>query len=176
MRHQTDETPSGAASKPHRNDWILALSLGKECGFATGYRTAMLAGWSALRDRRFRGGSPEEKLTGTLDVWGKFANRVILIQPKAKPRLLGRKRRPTDTLWQALADIATAWAQTRGMTVELVDIATVKKSFTGFGNASQDQMFDEAQRRSFDLRSFDQVLAVAAFDLGLSDSPKSVQT
>lgn len=171
MRHQTDEILFGATTKPRHTGWILALSLGKECGFATGYRTAMFAGWSALRDRRFRGGSPEQKLSGTLAVWGEFANRVILIQPKPMHRLPGRKRRPTDTLWQALADLMTAWAQARGMTVELVDIATVKKSFTGFGNASQDKMLDEAQRRSFDPMGYDEVLAVAAFDLALDKEP-----
>ena len=81
-----------------------------------------------------------------------------------------RRHAATDAAhrYGGLMAMLTAWCEENKVPYRGVPVGTVKKSFTGSGNASKDAMIAEAERRGFMPKDDNEADAIGIFDWALA--------
>lgn len=144
--------------------WTLALDLGPDSGFAVGSSGAALIGTWALK-RRNDGGAELEQLAAMLAQLDATValGRVVVLE--------SRRRNHHPKHRDRFVELVDSWCLENGLSIEVASAGSVKKAFTGNGNASSDLMFDQSLRRGFDLANDAEVAALATLNWALYNEP-----
>jgi crossover junction endodeoxyribonuclease RuvC len=144
---------------------ILALDLGTTTGWALFQPPgSTISGTWGLKPGRFDGGGMR---------FVKFQARLDEIHATAKVRRCYfeevRRHLGTDAahVYGGLMAILTAWCEKNGVPYEGVPVGSIKKSFTGNGNAPKQLMVAEARRRGFEVIDDNEADALALLDFVL---------
>lgn len=139
----------------------LVLDLGTKTGFAVGGRDHVVSGcWSLKPDRWAGGGMVYVKFRQRLNE----LHQAYGIEGVAYEEV--RRHAGTDAAhrYGGLQATLTAWCEENGVPYESVPVGTIKKHWTGNGNASKDMMIAEAVKRGFDPKDDNEADALALFD------------
>jgi len=143
---------------------LLALDLGTKTGYALGARQHMISGTWGLKPSRWEGGGMVfVKFRANLDTLrGSYGITQVIYEEV-------RRHDGTDAAhrYGGLLGTLTAWCEEHSIPYMGVPVGTIKKSFTGNGNASKDAMIAECRRRGFEVADDNQADAIALFDWGL---------
>lgn len=139
----------------------VAISPGRIWGFAAGDYGAMISGgWRLAVRRAFE--TPEQKFTRVLnDLHAAYPLDLILIRAPFGG-IADRHKRGKAAI--------EAWANEAGVRLATVGDGEIKKSFTGHGRASAEQMVREAERRGIMVATAAEAEAVALLDWLLGGS------
>lgn len=151
----------------------LTLDLGTKTGFAIGSKSAMISGTLQLKPSRWQGGGMvyvkfREELNKMRAAYG--VTQVYFEEV--------RRHAGTDAAhrYGGLMATLTAWCEEHGIPYEGVPVGTIKKSFTGNGNASKERMIEECRKRGYEPCDDNEADAIAIFDWALNqagaDAPK----
>lgn len=141
---------------------ILALDLGTTTGWA--YRPpyqvsgGILSGTWSLKPGKYDGaGMRGVKFMGYLDELHR-ASPLKQIVFEAVRRHIG-----TDAahVYGGLMGVLQTWGELNRVPYDGIAVGTVKKGWTGRGNASKQEMIDEARKRGFDPKTDDEADALA---------------
>ncbi len=146
---------------------ILALDLGTTTGFALfNPPGAMISGTWNLKPGRFDGGGMR---------FVKFRGRLkeLLAAAPITQVYFEEVRRHAGTdaahVYGGLMGHLTEWCESHKIPYEGVSVGSIKKSFTGKGNADKAMMVAEARKRGFEVISDDEADAIALLDLKLKE-------
>ena len=138
---------------------LLALDLGTKTGWAVyvGPGTIFSGAWD-LKPSRFSGGGMRfVRFVGFLTELHKSVgyDRVVFEEV--------RRHMSTDAahVYGGLMATLTMFCEDKGLPYEGVPVGTIKKSWTGKGNASKAEMVAEAKKRGFYPQSEDEADALA---------------
>ena len=148
---------------------ILSIDPGTSCGWATGEKGTMpiFGTWNLKPDR-----------------WADLGSRTLYLGRFLEQALPGvqlvvfeevRHHLGVDAAHVYGAIIAQVQAKCRelgGIPYEAVPVGTIKKHWTGKGNANKDEMMAHARRRGFDIQNDDEADALAILDWALSREGK----
>jgi crossover junction endodeoxyribonuclease RuvC len=144
---------------------LLALDLGTNTGWCVGTTGALVSGVWGLKPSRWEGGGMK---------FVKFRQCLNEIQASRPIDLVVyeavRRHAGTDAAhsYGGLLAVLTEWCETQHIPYEGVAVATIKREFTGSGNASKDAMIAEARRRGFSPIDDNEADALALFHLKVS--------
>lgn len=127
---------------------ILALDLGTTTGYAFRSTTgAIISGVWALKPRRFDGGGMRYLRFETFLADLHAASPIESIYFEEVRRHAG-----TDAahVYGGFMAMLTAWAEQHCVPYEGVSVGSIKKTWTGSGNASKEMMIAEARSRNFE--------------------------
>lgn len=145
---------------------LLALDLGTKCGFCVGKDAdnAISGVWD-LSPGRFNGGGMR---------FVKFRSRLNEIRA-AFPisRIVFeevRKHAGTDAahVYGGLMAILTEWCESNRVPYEGVPVGTIKKHWTGKGNASKEMMIAECLQREMAVADDNEADSIALFDYAMT--------
>jgi len=127
---------------------VLALDLGTKLGWAIGFgRDDILHGTMEFKTGRFEGGGMR---------WLRFRkwlNGMMADHGPIEGIYFEEVRRHIGTdaahLYGGFVSQLTHWCELREIPYQGVPVGTIKKSFTGKGNANKDAMIAEAKKRGF---------------------------
>jgi Holliday junction resolvasome RuvABC endonuclease subunit len=141
---------------------LLALDLGTRTGFCIGTAEHQVSGVWDLKNDRFSGGGMRyvrfrSKLNEMRAAYP--VSRVVFEEV--------RRHAGTDAAHVYGGFMATlmAWCEEHGVPYEGIPVGTIKKHWTGKGNANKAQMIAECQRRGMAIVDDNEADAVALFDL-----------
>lgn len=137
---------------------ILALDLGTTTGWALRDGDTITSGVMTFAPRRFEGGGM---------IFIRF--RAWLNEIESSCHLaevyFEEVHRHTGTAaahrYGGLLAVLTAWCETHKVAYSGVPVGTIKKEWTGRGNASKDEMVRESVRRGFDPECHNEADAIA---------------
>lgn len=137
---------------------ILALDLGTTTGWATGAAGILVSGVWDLKGSRYEGGGMRFlRFRGFLE--------AVHIQSRISKIVYEEVRRHAGTdaahVYGGLQGVLTSWAEEKGIPYEAVPVGTIKKFWTGKGNANKEAMVAEAVRRGIEVSGHDEADAVA---------------
>ncbi len=140
---------------------LLTVSPGKSFGIAAGGWGAMIS--ATVEPRRSE--NIETALFRHLDELAKAirASKLLIATPTRKTTPKGR--RAAKDMHKAIV----AWAKSRGVACYGVRAPDVRKRFVINGNASDERMIFEAERRGFSPASAAEAYAIATFHIGLAN-------
>lgn len=146
----------------------LALDLGTKCGFCVGKDAvnAISGVWDLKQDRFSGGGMRFVKFRSRLnEVQAAFPLGFVVFEEV-------RKHAGTDAahVYGGLLAILTEWCESNRIPYWGIPVGTIKKSFTGKGNASKADMIAECQRREMAVVSDDEADAIALFYFVMTDT------
>jgi hypothetical protein len=136
----------------------LALDLGTTTGFCLGTSGHRISGTVSFKPGRFEGGGMRfvrfRKWLDTLPVFHEVAFEEV------------RRHAATDAahVYGGLMATLTAWCEERSIPYQGIPVGTVKRHWTGKGNANKDAMIAEARRRGFSPADDNEADALAIFD------------
>lgn len=137
---------------------VLALDLGTKTGWAFGNAKAYLSGTWNLRGGRYEGGGMRYlRFKGFVEEVHKNARIDRIVYEEV------RRHAGTDAahVYGGLMGALTAWAEENGVPYEAVPVGTIKKFWTGKGNASKDAMIEECRNRGIEVKDDNEADAVA---------------
>lgn len=144
----------------------LALDLGTTTGFAVGSREHMISGTWNLKPGRYDGGGMRfVKFRGRLDEI-RTACGVTQVYFEEVRRHVGVD---AAHVYGGLMATLQAWCEEHDIPYAGVPVGTIKKSFTGKGNANKDVMIAAAVRRGFEPADDNEADAIALFDWALKE-------
>jgi crossover junction endodeoxyribonuclease RuvC len=155
---------------------LLALDLGTTTGYCVGTRGAQVSGTWNLKPSRFDGGGMRfVKFRARLDeIVSTFAIDMVVFEEV-------RRHAGTDAahVYGGLMAILTEWCESHQIPYYGVPVGTIKRNWTGKGNANKQAMLAEAHRRGVVVADDNECDAIALFDLMapkqvISDEPLSV--
>jgi crossover junction endodeoxyribonuclease RuvC len=144
---------------------ILALDLGSSCGFALSdeANNFLLSGtWELKNSRHEGGGSRYLRFNQTL--WDLHVLHTCTNAPIARVYYeLVRRHAGTDAahVYGGLLAILTSFCEEHGIAYEGVPVGTIKKFWTGKGNASKEMMIAQAVERGHDVDDDNEADAIA---------------
>lgn len=144
---------------------VLALDLGTTTGWAFGNRGIFLSGAWNLKGGRFEGGGMRFlRFKGFLDDMLKNGKVSKLVYEEV------RRHAGTDAahVYGGLQGVVTSWAEENGIPYEAVPVGSIKKFWTGKGNANKEAMVAECKRRSIDVSDDNEADAVALLHLDMA--------
>lgn len=149
---------------------VLALDLGTKCGFCVGSEASQVSGVWDLKGGRFSGGGMrfvhfKARLN---EIRAAFPiSRVVFEEV--------RRHRGTDAahIYGGLLAIITEWCEDNSIPYEGVPVGTIKKHWTGSGNASKEQMLAECAEREISVADDNEADAIALFSHATGEEPKS---
>lgn len=150
----------------------LTLDLGTKTGFAVGSKTAMISGTLDLKPSRWQGGGM---------VYVKFREELNKMRAASGVTQVYfeevRRHAGTDAAhrYGGLMATLTAWCEEHGIPYEGVPVGTIKKHFTGSGNANKDRMIAECKARGYLPCDDNEADAIAIFDWALSQAGASAE-
>lgn len=157
----------------------LALDLGTTTGYAVGSREHMVSSSWNLKPSRWDGGGM---------VYVKFRQKLNEIHTAYGIEAVAyeevRRHAGTDAAhrYGGLMATLTSWCEENKVPYSSVPVGTIKKSFTGKGNANKERMIAEAVRRGFNPVDDNEADAIALFDYclnqdgeGARDAPMSLE-
>ena len=122
---------------------LLALDLGTKTGFATQTKGGITSGVQEFKNNRFSGGGMR---------YLKF-EKWLSEMPRPDQVIFEevRRHRGTDAahVYGGLMAVLTKFCEAQQIPYAAVPVGTIKKSWTGNGNASKDLMIDKAKKRGF---------------------------
>jgi crossover junction endodeoxyribonuclease RuvC len=139
---------------------LLAIDLGTSCGWARGFAHAgpPLYGTLNLSPGRFSGGGMrfvrfQNELEVLLDGVGRVAFEEV------------RRHRGVDAahIYGGLMATLTATCERMSIPYEGIPVGTWKRAFTGKGNASKQDVVDEAARRGYNPKTEDEADALGVW-------------
>jgi crossover junction endodeoxyribonuclease RuvC len=147
---------------------ILALDLGTKCGFCLGVssQTAVSGVWDLKHDRFAGGGMRYVRFRSKLnEVRAALPISLVVFEEV-------RKHAGTDAahVYGGLMAILTEWCESKMIPYQGVPVGTIKKHWTGKGNASKDQMIAECNRREMAVVDDNEADAIALFDYAITDA------
>ena len=122
---------------------ILALDLGTTTGWASASEGGIQSGVQSFKNDRFSGGGMR---------YLKFERWLnSLVEPDQVIFEEVRRHRGTDAahVYGGLMAVLTKWCESREIPYQGVPVGTIKKSFTGNGNASKQMMITECEKRGY---------------------------
>ena len=135
---------------------ILALDLGTTTGWACGDSAYVASGVWDFKNRRHEGGGMRYvKFRQSLDDFDLAISTVYFEEVR---RHIG-----TDAahVYGGLMATLTGWCEERRFPYAGVPVGTIKKSFTGAGNANKQSMINECAVRGIDVKDDNEADAVA---------------
>lgn len=145
---------------------ILALDLGTSTGFAVGDRGHMLSGTWSLKPGRYDGGGMRfVKFRGALnEVRAACGVERVYFEEV-------RRHAGVDAahVYGGLMATLQAWCEEHAIPYSGVPVGTIKKSFTGAGNANKAKMIAECERRGYRPATDDEADAIALFAWALEE-------
>lgn len=143
---------------------ILALDLGTSTGFAIGSKEHMVSGTWNLKPGRYDGGGMRfVKMRANLeDIRRAYGVTQVYFEEV-------RRHQGVDAshVYGGLMATLQAWCEEREIPYAGVPVGTIKRNWTGSGNASKDAMIAEAVRRGFEPADDNEADAIALFDWAL---------
>lgn len=134
---------------------ILALDLGTKAGWATVSNENISSGVQKFANDRFSGGGMrylkfERWLSGM-----PVPSQVVFEEV--------RRHRGTDAahVYGGLMAVLTKWCEANSIPYQGVPVGTIKKHWTGKGNANKNAMIYEAKKRGFDPEDDNEADAIA---------------
>jgi crossover junction endodeoxyribonuclease RuvC len=137
---------------------ILALDLGTTTGFAFGGDGITVIGTWSLKGSRYEGGGSR---------FLRFRQHLEETYAAGTPGRVFfeevRRHIGTDAahVYGGLLAILTAFCEEKGIPYEGVPVGTIKKFWTGKGNAKKDAMIEEARNRGFSVDNDNEADALA---------------
>lgn len=134
---------------------LLALDLGTKCGWACHTDTGLKSGTQSFATDRFSGGGMRylkfERWLNELPTPSQIVYEEV------------RCHAATDAahVYGGLMAILTKWCESRGIPYCAVPVGTIKKHWTGKGNADKKMMIDEAVKRGFNPTDDNEADAIA---------------
>jgi Holliday junction resolvasome RuvABC endonuclease subunit len=126
---------------------ILALDLGTTTGYAwKAAEMTIISGTWDLKPRRFEGGGMR---------FVRFREKLELLAKSCGIKTIYfeevRRHLGTDAahVYGGLMGVLTGWCEERNIPYEGIPVGTIKKFWTGLGNANKQQMIDEAVARGY---------------------------
>ena len=122
---------------------LLAIDLGTKAGWATCSNGNITSGVQSFANDRFSGGGMRylkfEKWLGEMPK----PSQVVFEEV--------RRHRGTDAahVYGGLLAVLTKWCEANSIPYQGVPVGTIKKSFTGNGNAGKNLMITEAKKRGY---------------------------
>lgn len=151
---------------------VLALDLGTKCGFAVGSDSHMISGtWNLKPSRWDGGGMVYVKFRARLDeIRGAYGIGMVAYEEV-------RRHAGTDAAhrYGGLMATLTAWCEEHDIPYQSTPVGTIKKHFTGKGNAPKELMIAECEKRGFQPCDDNEADAIALFDYVLSQDGVSVE-
>jgi Holliday junction resolvasome RuvABC endonuclease subunit len=145
---------------------LLTLDLGTTTGFAVGSSGHMIMGTWSLKPSRYDGGGMRfVKFRARLDeIYNAYPITHVFYEEV-------RRHAGTDAahVYGGLMATLTAWCEERSIPYRGLPVGTIKKHFTGNGNASKQLMIAECERRGFRPKDDNEADAIAVFDLALAE-------
>ncbi len=145
---------------------VLALDLGTKCGWAVGPRPIISGVWN-LQPGRFEGGGIRFlKMRGQLiQIFDAMSVQRVAYEEV-------RRHAGTDAahVYGGLQAMVTALCEERGLPYEAIPVGTIKRYWTGRGNANKAEMIAEAERRGFKPLDDNEADALAILHLVLADA------
>lgn len=139
----------------------LVLDLGTTTGFAVGGREHMVSGSWSLKPSRFESvGMVYVKFRQKLNE----IHKAYGVEQVAYEEVRNHKGVDASHRYGGLLGALQAWCIDNGIEYQGVGVGTIKKSFTGSGNANKDRMIAECVRRGFNPVDDNEADAIAAFD------------
>jgi hypothetical protein len=135
---------------------ILALDLGTNTGWASMKDGEVKSGVEVFKNTRFSGGGMRFlKFERWLDGLVEAPTQIVFEEV--------RKHRGTDAahVYGGLLGILTKWCEARSVPYCGVPVGTIKKFWTGKGNAGKDQMIKVAKQRGFEPKDDNEADALA---------------
>lgn len=122
---------------------LLALDLGTKTGWATNSNAGIAHGMQEFKNDRFSGGGMR---------FLKFEKWLMQL-PKPSQVVFEEVRRHAATdaahVYGGLMATLTKWCESEGIPYQGVPVGTIKKFWTGKGNANKDVMIAEGKKRGF---------------------------
>jgi Holliday junction resolvasome RuvABC endonuclease subunit len=148
---------------------LLTLDLGTKTGFCVGARAGVLvSGSQNFKPGRYDGGGIRfvrfrkwlDELQGAYPI-----DRVAFEEV--------RRHAGTDAahVYGGLMATLQAWCEDKGVPYEGIPVGTIKKAWTGSGNAGKDAMIAEAVRRGFAPATDDEADALAIWFTAIGGGP-----
>lgn len=150
----------------------LAIDPGTTTGWAVGHAGTTISGEWNLKGGRYEGGGMRfVRLRGLLDQ----LHAGIPITQVAYEEV--RRHAGTDAahVYGGIQAVLTAWCEEREIPYEAIPVGTIKKHWTGKGNASKDAMMAEAFRRKLEPQGDNEADALALLDLLLERDRATLQ-
>ncbi len=139
---------------------LLSLDLGTKTGFCVGTRKSHVSGVWNMKPSRFEGGGMRfvkfrAKLNEIRAAWP--IERVAFEEV--------RRHAGTDAahVYGGLMAVLTEWCETHEVPYEGVPVGTIKKHWTGKGNANKAAMMAAAEDRGYHVEDDNEVDAIALF-------------
>lgn len=145
---------------------LLNLDLGTKTGFAIGSASHMVSGTWNLKPSRWDGGGM---------VFVKFRQRLEEVRTAYGVTHVFyeevRRHAGTDAAhrYGGLLATLTAWCEENKIPYQGVPVGTIKKNFTGNGNASKELMIAECERRGFVPKDDNEADAIALMDWSIKE-------
>lgn len=145
---------------------LLAVDLGTKTGFGVGSAGHMVSGTWNLKPSRWDGGGMRfVKFRARLDeILNAYGLTHVFYEEV-------RRHAGTDAahVYGGLLATLTAWCEEHHIPYQGLPVGTIKKRFTGNGNASKELMIAECVRRGFDPCDDNEADAIAIFHLALAE-------
>jgi len=149
---------------------LLALDLGTTTGFCIGDSRHSISGTASFKPGRFEGGGMR---------FVRFANWLTDMASADPFDQVAfeevRRHAGTDAahVYGGLMATLTAWCEARGVPYQGIPVGTIKKHWTGKGNASKDDMTDAAKRRGLSPIDDNEADALAIFSFVTANTPEA---
>ncbi len=145
---------------------ILSLDLGTTTGWAISPDGILMSGTWNLKPSRYEGGGMRFlRFTGFLKALHERSAITKVVYEEV------RRHAGTDAahVYGGLQGALTSWAESEGIPYEAIPVGTIKKFWTGKGNANKEAMVNEAVRRGIMVSDHNEADAVALLTLALSE-------
>lgn len=137
---------------------VLALDLGTTTGWAKSVSGVLVSGTENLKGGRFEGGGMR------FVRFGSFLSELHMKSPVSRVYYEEvRRHAGTDAahIYGGLQAVLTAWCEERDIPYDAIPVGTIKKSWTGKGNAKKEAMVAECERRGINVEDHNEADAVA---------------
>lgn len=145
---------------------ILALDLGTTTGFAIGGKGHVVSGTWGLKPSRYDGGGMRfVKFRAKLEEIHRASPFDMVFYEEV------RRHAATDAahVYGGLMGHLTEWCETREIPYEGVPVGSIKKAWSGKGNADKAMMIAEAKKRGFTVVDDNEADALALFYLKIAE-------
>lgn len=142
---------------------LLALDLGTKTGFASHTAAGITSGVQHFKNDRFSGGGMR---------YLKF-EKWLSEMPRPDQVIFEEVRRHAGTdaahVYGGLMAVLTKWCESQKIPYAAVPVGTIKKAWTGKGNANKNLMIDTAKKRGFNPTDDNEADAIALLHYWLEE-------
>lgn len=145
---------------------VLALDLGSQCGYALRSRGVTCSGTVSFHPRKLeQPGHRWLRFRAQLDEWAKDADLGVIYAEELIH--MPSNQLATIVMFGGFRATLQTWAALRNVRIEWVNVSTIKKHWTGRGNAKKVDMLRVARERGFHPADDNQADALALLDYAL---------